>query len=88
MVEMFVQQPYAEIITNDIISKPIKINRGCRPVCPLSPVLLISAVEPLAIAVWERIKITIGGPDHRIALYTDNIIVFLKKTWKTLFHPF
>lgn len=86
-VKLLYNDPYAEIITNNIISKPMKINRGCRQGCPLSPLLFIIAIEPFAIAVREHTMITginIGGLDHQIALYADDVILFFRNLEKSV----
>lgn len=84
-VRLLYTEPYPEILTNGNISKTIKIKRGCRQGDP--PLLFIMAIEPLATAVRIHNNIsgtTIGQQEHRLALYADDVIIFLKDMQKSI----
>jgi len=86
-VKLLYTNPGAEVFTNYIISKPIMNRKGRRQGYPSSPLLFIIAIEPLPIDIWSHTEIsgtTIGLTDHCIALYADNIFVFLRKLEKSI----
>ncbi len=78
-------KPIAEVRTNRIISK--LFYRGTRQWCPLSPMLFILALEPLAVAIRSSpiIKgVKIEDREHRIALYADHTICFLTRLERSI----
>lgn len=50
------REPNVEIITNVIMSRPLKIQQGRLQGCPLSSLLFIQAIEPFAIVVQSHKK--------------------------------
>lgn len=77
-IQTIYHSPTAVVITNGHFPIPSRA-RGVRLGCPLSPLLFAFAFEPLAEAIQlhTNIKgIKIGHKKHKIALYSNDILVF------------
>ena len=73
--------PTARVKTGNMISGVLQIQRGTRQGCPLSPLLFAIAMEPLA--AWARSNLIYKGIRaeaqlHHIALYADDLLMFLQ----------
>lgn len=72
--------PTAEILKNNQISQPFRLHRGTRQGCPLSPLLFLFAIEPLALAIRQHPRILgvkIKETEHKISLFADDVIIYL-----------
>uniref|UniRef100_A0AAY4BML7 Reverse transcriptase domain-containing protein n=3 Tax=Denticeps clupeoides TaxID=299321 RepID=A0AAY4BML7_9TELE len=79
-IQTIYHSPMSCVITNGLRSGPFPLARGTRQGCPLSPLLFALALEPLAEAIRQNTDIkgiSISGNEHKIALYADDILLFL-----------
>uniref|UniRef100_A0AAR2JJM9 Reverse transcriptase domain-containing protein n=1 Tax=Pygocentrus nattereri TaxID=42514 RepID=A0AAR2JJM9_PYGNA len=88
VIRTLYNKPTAQIKINGSLSNTITLWRGTRQGCPISPISLLFAlyIEPLAqwLRQTENIRgISINGEDHRVALYADDILIYLTDPSKT-----
>uniref|UniRef100_A0A669E357 Reverse transcriptase domain-containing protein n=1 Tax=Oreochromis niloticus TaxID=8128 RepID=A0A669E357_ORENI len=79
-VEILLADSVAMVSTNNLISHPFELFRGTRQGSPISPLLFVLAMEPLAIAIRSHPSIhgiKIGETLHKTAMYADDTILFL-----------
>lgn len=88
-VQLAYNNPTASVITNQEKSSLIHLERGTRQGCPLSPLLFALAIEPLAISIRNNSlirPISIGGEQHKISLYADDIAIFMSDPEQSVPH--
>ncbi len=75
-------KPLAHVKTNGIVSQPLELSRSTRQGCPVSPIIFILVLEPLACAIRANQLITginVHGYDFKINIYADDILLTLSK---------
>jgi len=73
-------KPTANIRIKGGLSNNFELEKGCRQGCPVSPLLFAIFIEPLSqwIRQNEKIKgITVSQEEHKIAPFTDDILIYL-----------
>lgn len=79
-VSSLYDNPQAYVKYADYNLEMIDIKRGTKQGCPLSPLIFALLIEPLALLIRSNhdIKgIELGGHQHKICLFADDILVFL-----------
>lgn len=79
-VKLLYSSPMALVQTNNVYSVYFPLHRSTRQGCPLSPLLLAVAIEPLAIALGSDpsiIGIIRNRIEHRVSLYADDLLLYL-----------
>ena len=88
-IKAIYKNPKAAVITNGTSSDFFALTRGTRQGCPLSSSLFATVVEVLASSVRDNINIKglqIDNEEHKISLYADDIILYIKEPEQSLVH--
>ncbi len=79
-VKLLYNEPLSAMLTNGCRSSTFKVGRWTRQDYPLSPLLFALIIEPLAEAIRTNNEIcglTVANNLHKIALYADDILIFM-----------
>lgn len=77
----------ARVRVNGTLSEKFSIKRGAKQGDPLAPQLFASCIEPLAEKIRKNMKIKglyIEDKEHKIALYADDVIIYLTDVCNSL----
>lgn len=80
VIKALYNKPTARIRINGSLSKFFTLERGCRQGCSASPLLFAIFLEPLSNWIKHNENITgvdIGGGVQKIALFADDILMYL-----------
>lgn len=88
-VNILYSSPVAAVRTNSNISAFFNLQRGTRQGCPLSPLLFAVAIEPLALALRQDVRIKgiiRDGQECKISLYADDLLLYIRDPLDSLTH--
>uniref|UniRef100_A0A670JS00 Reverse transcriptase domain-containing protein n=1 Tax=Podarcis muralis TaxID=64176 RepID=A0A670JS00_PODMU len=72
----------AKLIINNVVTEEIKIQKGTRQGCPLSPLLFITVLEVLLNSVRQNKNIkgvTIGHNEYKIKAFADDLVIMTEE---------
>lgn len=88
-IKVLYANPGTRVLSGNACSPHSSIFRGSRQGCPLSPLLFVLSLEPLAQKVHQSTSITpitINSTIHHISLYVDDVLLFVSKLSQSLTH--
>uniref|UniRef100_A0A670JBZ4 Reverse transcriptase domain-containing protein n=1 Tax=Podarcis muralis TaxID=64176 RepID=A0A670JBZ4_PODMU len=77
----------AKLIVNNVITEDIKISKGTRQGCPLSPLLFITVLEVLLNAIRQnkRIKgVTLGLNEYKVKAFADDVVLTVEEPTESI----
>ena len=86
-IQPIYKKPMSAVKLGGKLSPFFQLYRGTRQGCPLSPALFAVAIEPVAEALRTSQDIQglrIGGLERRVAMYADDMLLFLKDAGPSL----
>ncbi len=89
MVKVLYSEPSAMVLTGRTCLPPFAVLRSSRQGCPLSPGLFALSLEPLAQFIRHSQNISpipILGTLHRIALFADDMLIFMQNPSTSINH--
>uniref|UniRef100_A0A3B3WIQ9 Reverse transcriptase domain-containing protein n=1 Tax=Poecilia mexicana TaxID=48701 RepID=A0A3B3WIQ9_9TELE len=87
IIQELYNKPTGKIRINGGLSEEIKIERGCRQGCSISPLLFAIFIEPLAQWIRQNTKIhgiKINHKEQKLALFADDILIYLARPRESL----
>uniref|UniRef100_A0A667ZNP8 Reverse transcriptase domain-containing protein n=1 Tax=Myripristis murdjan TaxID=586833 RepID=A0A667ZNP8_9TELE len=84
-------KPLARVKTNGIMSEPFELTRSTRQGCPVSPIIFVLALEPLACSIRANQQISgikMYDYDFKINLFADDILLTLSNPEISVKHLF
>lgn len=88
-IQTLYSNPQAAVKVNWCLSDRFVLERGCRQVCSLSPLLFDICIEPLAQLIRDNNNIkglSINGEQHKLSLYADDVLLYLAEPATTIPH--
>lgn len=86
-VKLLYQSPLTSVWTNSFRSPYFPLQWGTRRGCPLSPLLFVLVIEPLAIAL-RSLKdyegIYRGEVENRVSLYADDLLLYVTNPYESI----
>lgn len=89
MVKTLYSHPSAQVLTGHTFSALFPVSRSSRQGCPLSPALFVLSMEPLAQSIRQSgliAPISVCNTQHQLALYADDVLVFLENPAQSVPH--